>query len=61
MVLIACIVVAGPELGLDLEVIALIDLFGIALFIRCFNAPLWSYWYGVQACLLKLEPYYFGR
>jgi hypothetical protein len=59
VVLIALILVAGPELGLGLEVIALIDLFGLELLILCFTAPLWSFWYVVQAWLSKVDPYYF--
>ena len=59
IVFIACLLIAGPELGLGLELIALVDLLGVELILFCFAAPLWFYWYGIQSWLTKLDPYYF--
>jgi hypothetical protein len=59
LVVIACLLVAGPELGFGLELIALVDLFGIELILFCFAAPLWFYYFEFQSWLYKFDPYYF--
>ncbi len=54
-----CLVVAGPELGLGLEMIALVELLGVELFLFAFIVPLWFYWFRIQAWFYKVDPYFF--
>ena len=59
LLILLCLVMAGPEIGLGLELIALIELSGAELFLFYFTAPLWFYWYKVQTWLRKADPYFF--
>jgi hypothetical protein len=59
MVVLACLTVAGPELGIGLELVGLVDLLGVELFLFCFVTPLWFYWYRFLSWLYKSDPYFF--
>ncbi len=55
IVVFLCVVVAGQEIGLAAEWVALVDYLGVELFVFCFTAPLWFYWCRV----ISLDPYFF--
>ena len=59
LVILACLLVAGPELGIAFELIALVDVLGIELLIFCFTAPLWVFWYQVKSWCFRFDPYFF--
>jgi hypothetical protein len=59
VVVLICLALAGPEIGIGFELIGLVDLLGIELFLFCFTAPLWFYWYRIQSWLYKSDPYFF--
>ena len=50
---------AGPELGLGMELIGLMDLLGIELFLFCFAAPIMFYWFMLEDWFCGFDPYYF--
>jgi len=54
-----CLVIAGPEFGVGLELIVLVDAFGAETIVFCLTALLWSYWYYVKAKLEEIDPYFF--
>ena len=54
-----CLAVAGPELGIGIELVGLVELFGVELFLFCFVAPLLFYWYQLGAWIYKIDPYFF--
>ncbi|PCJ22594.1 MAG: hypothetical protein COA96_13985 [SAR86 cluster bacterium] len=58
-VIIICLVIAGPEFGIGLELIALVDVFGVELFVLSLTASLWSYWYIVKSKIEKFDSYFF--
>lgn len=58
-VAIICLLLVGPELGLGLELLGLLDLFGVELFLLCFAAPITFYWFRFQLWLGKIDPYFF--
>ena len=53
------LIIAGPEFGMGLELIALVDAFGIELFLFTLSAYFWSYWAYVKSKLEALDPYFF--
>ncbi|PCI77461.1 MAG: hypothetical protein COB20_08105 [SAR86 cluster bacterium] len=59
VILIFCLALAGPELGIGLELIVLVDAFGIELLLISLTASLWSYWYFVKAKLEEFDSYFF--
>ena len=59
IILVVCLLVAGPELGLAIELIALVNLFGLELILFCLAAPFWFHFYGFRLWLYKIDPYYF--
>ena len=58
-VIFLCLVIAGPEFGMGLELIALVDAFGVELFLVSLSAYFWSYWAFVKSKLEELDPYFF--
>jgi hypothetical protein len=54
-----CLAIAGPEFGMGLEMIALVDAFGIELFLFVLSTYLWSYWAFVKSKLEEIDPYFF--
>tara|TARA_R110002073_G_scaffold269263_1_gene432463 strand:- start:454 stop:768 length:315 start_codon:yes stop_codon:yes gene_type:complete len=54
-----CLAIAGPEFGIGLELVALIDVFGIELLLFSLSAYMWSYWAFVKSKLEELDPYFF--
>jgi len=50
---------AGPELGIGLELMVLMDALGVEFFILAMTAPLWVYGYRFKALLGRLDPYFF--
>jgi hypothetical protein len=58
-IILLCLIIAGPEIGVGIEMIALIDAFGIALFLFSITAHLWSYWSSVRSKLVQFDPYFF--
>ena len=58
-ILLLCLVLAGPEFGIGLELIVLVDAFGIELFLFSLSVSLWGYWSFVKSKLEELDPYFF--
>ena len=58
-VIILCLAIAGPELGVGLELIALVDAFGVELILLSLTASLWSYWNFVKSKFEEYDPYFF--
>lgn len=54
-----CFVVVGPELGMALELLGLLDLLGVELFLLCFAVPIMFLWYQLENWLRNLDPYFF--
>jgi len=63
LLILSCLVVAGPELGIGLEFLVLLDLMGAEFFLFAFSVP--ALFYGriliaqVQKFIEKLDPYFF--
>ena len=49
---------AGPEFGIGLELIALVNAFGLELFLLSITASMWSHWYFIRSKLEKLDSYF---
>jgi len=58
-VIILCLVLAGPELGIALELVVLVDAMGIELILLSLSASLWGHWQYVLAKLEEYDPYFF--
>lgn len=58
-IIIFCLAIAGPEFGVGLELIALVDAFGAELFLLSLTASLLSYWYFIKSKLEEFDPYFF--
>jgi len=54
-----CLTIAGPEFGVGLEMIALVDAFGIELFLFSLSTYSLGYWKFLKANLEELDPYFF--
>lgn len=54
-----CLAIAGPEFGIGLELLVLVDAFGIELILLSLTATLWNYWYFVRSTLEEIDPYFF--
>jgi len=54
-----CLVLAGPELGVGLELLGLLDLLGVELFLFCFSVPILFYWFRFENWLYRVDPYFF--
>jgi len=54
-----CLVIAGPEFGVGLELLVLVDAFGVELILLSLTASLWNYWNYLVAKLEELDPYFF--
>jgi len=57
--LVLCLALAGPELGLGLELIALVNAMGMELILISLTAALWGHWRYVLAKLEEIDPYFF--
>ena len=58
VVIILCLAIAGPEIGVGFELIALVDAFGVELILLSLTASLWSYWNFVKSKLEEFDPYF---
>ena len=58
-IILICLVLAGPEFGVALELIALINAFGIELFLLSITASMWVHWYFIKSKLEKWDPFFF--
>ena len=58
VVIILCLAIAGPEIGVGFEPIALVDAFGVELILLSLTASLWSYWNFVKSKLEEFDPYF---
>ena len=58
-IILFCLAIAGPEIGVGIEMIALIDAFGIELFLFSITAHLWNYSNSVKLKLEQFDPYFF--
>lgn len=58
-IIFLCLAIAGPEFGMGLEMIALVDAFGIELFLFSLSTYLWSYWDFAKSKLEEIDPYFF--
>lgn len=58
-ILILCLAMAGPELGIGLEMIALVDVMGIEFVLLSLTGTLWGYWNVVKTKLEEYDPYFF--
>lgn len=58
-IIFLCLAMAGPELGMGLEMIALVDAFGVELFLFSLSAYLLGYRTFVKAKLEEFDPYFF--
>lgn len=58
-IIVLCLIMAGPEFGVALELIMLIDAFGIELILIFLSASFWNYWGYIKAKLEELDPYFF--
>ena len=54
-----CILLAGPELGAGLELVALINTMGLELILLALSATLWGHWHYVLAKIEQYDPYFF--
>ena len=54
-----CLFIAGPQLAVGFELVALIDLFGLELFLLSFLGPLWFYWFRLEMWLGKIDKFFF--
>ena len=43
IVVLVCLAVAGPEIGVGFELVGLVDLLGIELFVLCFSTSMARY------------------
>lgn len=59
VIILLCLLMASPELGVGFELMAIVDTFGIELVLFYFSAQLWGYWYFVKSKLEKFDPYFF--
>ena len=59
VIVFLCLVLAGPEFGIGLELIILIDVFGIELLLFSLSAYFWVYWGFLKSKLEELDPYFF--
>lgn len=59
ILIFACLAVAGPELGIALEFLVLLDLMGVELFLFMFSVPALFYGRMLVSKLQKLDPYFF--
>lgn len=59
VVILLCLAITGPEFGVGLELIVLVDAFGIELILLSLTASLWNYWYLVRSKLEAVDPYFF--
>ena len=58
-IVIGCVLAAGPELGIGLELLATVELLGFELFVFCFIAPLWFFLYRLESWFQRFDPYFF--
>lgn len=58
-IIFLCLAIAGPEFGVGLELIVLIDAFGMELILFTLTAQLWSYWSYAKSKLEEIDPYFF--
>ena len=58
-IIFLCLAIAGPEFGMGLELIAVVDAFGIELFLFFLSTYLRGYWIFVKSKLGKIDPYFF--
>jgi hypothetical protein len=59
VIVVGCVLIVGPELGLGLELLATVELLGLEMFVFCFIAPFWHYMYRLESWLQKIDPYLF--
>jgi hypothetical protein len=59
LIVLVCMVVAGPELGIGLELALLVDLYGVELFLLSFLSPLVFLRYQVQSWFAKIDAFHF--
>ena len=59
IIILLCLIIAGPEFGVGLELIVLVDAFGMELFLFSLSAYMWGYWNFVKSKLEKFDPYFF--
>lgn len=57
--LFLCLAIAGPEFGIGLELIVLVDAFGLELILLTLTGSLWNYWYYAKSKLEEIDPYFF--
>lgn len=57
--ILLCLAIAGPEFGIGLELIVLVDAFGLELIILSLTASLWNYWDYAKSKLEEIDPYFF--
>jgi len=58
-IIFLCLAIAGPEYGVGLELIVLVEAFGIELILLSLTASAWNYWYFIRSKLEKIDPYFF--
>jgi len=58
-VIFLCLAIAGPEFGVGLELIILVDAFGLELILLSLTASLWNQWNYIISKLEELDPYFF--
>ena len=54
-----CLAAAGPELGIALGMVGLLDFMGIGLFMFAFSVPIFFYSRMLVFQVQKLDPYFF--
>ncbi len=57
--LLVCMVLAGPELGIGLEMIGLLNLMSVEIFLLMFSVPLLYLGQAIVYRLEELDPYFF--
>ena len=58
-VALLCLLFVGPELGLGIEVLGVLELFGVELFVLSFVAPLIFYGFKIESWVTRIDPYFF--
>ncbi len=57
--IIFCLILAGPEFGIALELVALVNLLGLELFVFALSVPVLFYGRLLIVEIQKLDPYFF--
>ena len=61
VIIVLCLAIAGPELALGLEFMAIVQTFGVELVLLYFSVQLWGHWFFIKSKIEKFDPYFFSH